>query len=87
MVIEGEHILYEPGDCSIEVSRKSAGQLGTNAGDESHIEGGGPAGAVILLTMTAVDGVVYEIFNDDLALERTISLEDFERGLRKQQAT
>ena len=87
LVIEGEHILYEPGDCSIEVSRKSAGQLGTNAGDESHIEGGGPAGAVILLTMTAIDGVVYEIFNDDLALERTISLEDFERGLRKQQAT
>lgn len=87
LVIEGEHILFEPGDCTIEVSRKIAGQLGENDGDESHIEGGGPAGAVILLTMTAIDGVVYEIFNDALELERTISLDDFERGLRKQSAS
>jgi hypothetical protein len=27
---------------------------------------GGPSGAVILLTMTAVDGVVYELFDDSL---------------------
>ena len=87
LVIEGEHILFEPGDGTIELSRKVAGQLGENTGDESHIEGGGPAGAVILLTMTAIDGVVYEIFDDALELERTISLDDFERGLRKQQAS
>ena len=87
LVIEGEHILFEPDDESVATSRKIAGQLGTNDGDEQHIEGGGPNGAVILLTMTAVDGVVYEIFDDTLALDRTITLDDFERGLRKQQAS
>ena len=86
LVIEGEHILFEPDDAMAAVSRKIAGQLGTNDGDEQHIEGGGPNGAVILLTMTAVDGVVYEIFNDSLTLDRTITLDDFERGLRKQEA-
>lgn len=86
LVIEGEHILFEPHDESIATSRKVAGELGSNDGDEQHIEGGGPAGAVILLTMTAVDGVVYEIFDDSLTLDRTITLDDFERGLRKQQS-
>ena len=86
LVIEGEHILFEPEDPTAATSRKIAGQLGTNDGDEQHIEGGGPNGAVILLTMTAVDGVVYEIFDDSLTLDRTITLDDFERGLRKQQA-
>ena len=86
LVIEGEHILFEPEDPTAATSRKIAGQLGTNDGDEQHIEGGGPNGAVILLTMTAVDAVVYEIFDDSLTLDRTITLDDFERGLRKQQA-
>lgn len=87
LVIEGEHILFEPDDPSVATNRKIAGDLGTNDGDEQHIEGGGPNGAVILLTMTAVDGVVYEIFDDSLTVDRTITLDDFERGLRKQQAS
>ncbi|MEM7095841.1 MAG: hypothetical protein AAF567_22755 [Actinomycetota bacterium] len=86
LVLEGEHILYEPHDDSIETARKGPGDVGDNGGDEQHIEGGGPYGAVILLTMTAVDDVVYEIFDEALTLQRTITLEDFERGLRKQQA-
>ena len=53
-------------------------------GDETHIEGGGPEGAVILLSMTAVDGVVHEIRDDDLGIDRTISLDDVRRGLEKQ---
>lgn len=84
LVIEGEHLLFEPGDCDVVTSRRNAGELGTNDGDESHIEGGGPDGAVILLTMTAVDNIVYEILTDDLDVERVITLDDFERGLAKQ---
>lgn len=86
LIIEGEHRLYPPdGSQDITVSRV-AGQLGANDGDEMHIEGGGPAGAIILLTMTAVDGVVYEILDEDLAIDRLITLDDFERGLAKQNA-
>lgn len=87
LVIEGEHILFEPDDVSSETARKVAGQLGISDGD-AHIEGGASDGAIILLTMTAVDGVVYEIFDDRFEIvERTITLDDFERGLRKQAAS
>lgn len=87
LIIEGEHRLYDPAGSGQITARRIAGELGANDGDESHIEGGGEAGAIILLTMTAVDGVVYEIFDADLALERVITLDDFERGLRKQEAS
>ncbi len=87
LVIEGEHILFEPDDVSTETARKLAGQLGVSDGD-AHIEGGADGGAIILLTMTAVDGVVYEIYDDTYeTVERTITLDDFERGLRKQTAS
>lgn len=84
LVIEGEHLLFEPDDDTQVTSSRTAGQLGVNTGDERHIEGGGNAGAVILLTMTAIDGVVYEILDDQLEVDRVITLDDFERGLRKQ---
>lgn len=86
LIIEGEHRLYEPDGSGTITARRIAGQLGANDGDETHIEGGGEAGAIILLTMTAVDGVVYEIFDEKLHLERVITLDDFERGLAKQAA-
>lgn len=86
LIIEGEHLLLKPDGSGDVTSRRIAGELGANDGDESHIEGAGADGAVILLTMTAVDGVIYEIFTPELSVERTITLDDFERGLRKQAA-
>ena len=85
LVIDGEHRMFSPdaADRVIE-DRRPAGTFSRNQGDESHIEGGGPEGAVILLSMTAVDGVVYEILNESLAVERVITLDDFRRGLEKQ---
>ncbi len=86
LVVEGEHIMYEADCADVEVDRRPAGTFSTNSGDEMHIEGGGPNGAVILLSMTAVEGVVYEIFNSSLEMERTITKDDFRRGLDKQRA-
>ena len=85
LVIDGEHRMYaaDASDDAI-LDRRPAGTFSRNDGDETHIEGGGPDGAVILLSMTAVDGVVYEILNEDLDLDRIISLDDFRRGLEKQ---
>ena len=85
LVIEGEHRIYsaEDGGRTLEHAR-AAGAFATNNGDETHIEGGGPEGAVILLSMSGVDSVVYEIFDDAMALQRTITLDDFKRGLAKQ---
>lgn len=87
LVIEGEHQMFAAdGSSGQPTDRRPAGTFSTNDGDESHIEGGGPEGAVILLSMTAVDDVVYEIMDPELRVERTISLADFERGLAKQAA-
>jgi len=87
LVIEGEHQIFAP-DSRTEVLEhaRPAGSFARNNGDETHIEGGGPDGTVLLLSMTAKDGVVYKIFNADLTLDRTITLADFKRGLAKQQA-
>ena len=87
LVIEGEHRIFAP-DSAKEVLEhaRPAGSFARNSGDETHIEGGGPDGAVILLSMTAKDGTVYKIFNEDLTLDRIITLADFKRGLAKQQA-
>lgn len=87
LVVEGEHQMFEAdGSSDGPTDRRPAGTFSTNDGDESHIEGGGPDGAVILLSMTAIDDVVYEIMDEDLELERVITLADFERGLAKQRA-
>ena len=85
LVIDGEHRMYDA-DASrgASLDRRPAGTFSRNDGDETHIEGSGPDGAVILLSMTAVDGVVYEILNDHLGVDRIISLDDFRRGLEKQ---
>ena len=85
LVIEGEHRIY-PAAASgaAPEDRRPAGTFSRNDGDEAHVEGGGPDGAVILLSMRAVDGVVYEILNEDLGVDRIISLDDFRRGIEKQ---
>lgn len=87
LVIEGEHRLFEPVmDHGGPHTARVSGGFGRNNGDETHIEGGGEHGATILLQMTAVDGVVYEILDADGNIDRIITLDDFRRGLAKQQA-
>lgn len=87
LVISGEHRIFAPHSTTeILEDIRPAGSFARNNGDETHIEGGGPNGAVILLSMTAKDGVVYNVFKPDLELDRIITLADFKRGLAKQQA-
>jgi ChrR Cupin-like domain len=87
LVLEGEHRVYRPSigggvSCSI----RKAGTFSSNEGDETHFEGGGPQGAIILLSMSAVDGNVYDIL-DELggAVTREIRLADFRRGYERQE--
>ncbi len=86
LVLEGAHSLYEPvkNHGPAHTTRTASG-FGSNRGDETHIEGGGAEGATILLMMTAVDGVVYEILNEDGSIDRTITMDDFQCGLERQQ--
>ncbi|MCH9674666.1 MAG: cupin domain-containing protein [Gammaproteobacteria bacterium] len=85
LVLEGEHHIFAPGEPT---SVRPAGTFSMNDGDETHVEGGGPEGAIILLMMTAVDGTVYDILNEAQSeVVRKISLDDFQRGYEKQQAS
>ncbi|MEM7253360.1 MAG: cupin domain-containing protein [Pseudomonadota bacterium] len=82
LVLDGEHQIFEHDGTT---SHRPAGTFSQNQGDEAHLEGGGPDGAIILLTMTAVDGVVYDILSEDeTEVVRQISLHDFQRGLARQ---
>ena len=83
-VIEGDHLLVDSADPSKLISNRSAGTFSTNNGDEIHIEGGGHNGTFILLSMTAVNEEIYEVFGSDMMLKRLINTADFERGLKKQ---
>lgn len=86
LVLQGEHSLYDPvPDHGPANTTRQASGFGANRGDETHIEGGGPDGAIILLMMTARDGVIYEILNADGSIHRKITMDDFQRGYEKQQ--
>ncbi|WP_416899189.1 MAG: cupin domain-containing protein [Minwuia sp.] len=85
LVIEGVHSLYDPTpDHGPAKVVRHAGGFGSNRGNESHVEGGGPDGAVILLMMSAIDGKVFELLDPDGSAYRTLTMDDFQRGLDRQ---
>ena len=87
LVIDGEHHVWHLNGPEPEVPKiKRPGTFSTNDGGEMHQEAGGPLGGVILLMMKQVEGRVYDLLDDEGNLERTNTLEDFARGLAKQQA-
>ncbi len=88
LVLEGEHRIYKPGPDGAPGAPdiRPAGTFSESRGDETHVEGGGPDGAVILLSMQAVEGDVYDILREDLTLDRKITLDNFARGLERQRA-
>lgn len=86
LVIDGEHRLYETSGRGAPTTVRPAGTFSTNNGGEAHIEGAGPNGAVILLSMQAVDGCVYDLLDEGFSVYRQITLADFRRGLEKQKA-
>ncbi len=63
---------------------RQPGTYVSNEGDNFHSEEGGPEGAIIHLAMTAVDGVIWETFDDEGNLVSTSTLADFERALSRQ---
>ena len=87
LVIDGEHHVWHLNGPSPDAPKiKKPGTYSANDGGEVHQEAGGPAGAVILLMMKQADGRVYDLLDDAGNVARTITLDDFQRGLDKQQA-
>lgn len=88
LVVEGEHRTWEQRDGEWVLDQvRPAGFFGGNEGDHLHSEQGGEHGAIVLLSMHAVDDVIWETFDDDGNLVETTLLSDFDRVLAKQNET
>jgi hypothetical protein len=85
LVIEGEHRTYQKvgGDWTIDEIRPP-GTFVAHDGDSAHVEEGGPDGATILLSMTAVNGVIWTLLDDNDAIADETTVNDFVRALQKQ---
>lgn len=89
LVVEGEQRTWhrlDDGHWELDTVR-AAGTFAANEGDHFHSEEGGSEGAIVLLSMQAVDGVIWETFDaDGDELQAVTTLADFERALARQQA-
>jgi hypothetical protein len=85
LVIEGEHRTYQnvDGEWTIHEIRPP-GTFAAHDGDSAHVEEGGPNGATILLSMTAVNGVIWTLLDDDGNVTEKTTVIDFARALQKQ---
>lgn len=87
LVVEGEHRTWEQHDGEWNLADvRPAGTFASNEGDHLHSEEGGREGAIVMLSMGAVDGVIWETFDDVGDLTDTTTLADFERALARQPA-
>ena len=78
LVIQGEHILYEP-DGSIKETRPCGRYTVSAANEDPHREGGGKEQDVIILfSIRGTDGVMYEILDEENNIVATLGMEDFE---------
>lgn len=64
--------------------RPFRGTFVAHDGDSTHIEEGGPDGAVVLLSMQAVDGVIWEVLDDAGAVVEATTVDDFVRAFERQ---
>ena len=78
LVIQGEHILYEP-DGRVKEIRPTGRYTVSPASDEPHREGGGPdQDVVILFSMRGTDGALYEFLDDDFNVLGQLGMADVE---------
>lgn len=85
LVVEGVQRTWElaGGEWHIDAERRP-GTFASNEGDHLHSEEGGPEGAIVLLSMTAVDGVIWETVDEAGQVEAVTTIDDFSRALARQ---
>jgi len=87
LVVEGEHRTYRQIADGWELDEvRPPGFFAASEGDSRHLEEGGADGAIVLLSMTAVDGLIWEIHDDEGQVLSRTTLEDFARAFARQQA-
>lgn len=85
LVVEGIQRTYELSDGEWHLdAERGPGTYAANEGDHLHSEEGGPEGAIVHLSMEAVDGVIWETLDDAGNVIETTTLDDFSRALARQ---
>jgi len=81
LVLEGEQHLREQDGDGVEhtISRKKGDYALTKADASPHLEHGGKSGGVVLLSMLALDGILFEYFGEAPDDKWTVSVEEFVR--------
>jgi hypothetical protein len=83
LVIQGEHLLYEPNGKLKEV--RTVGSYTSTPPGEPHREGAGDGGGVVFYSVRGKDGVLFEVL-DDLKVVGTLSLDDFVAAFNEQKS-
>ena len=79
LVLEGEQFLTEmlPDGTTKKIHRKKGDYALAAADALPHDEHGGPEGGTIMLSMTAVDGLLFEYFDENMANGWALSIEEY----------
>ena len=79
LVLEGEqHVKEMQPDGSFKaVSRKKGDYALADADALPHVEGGGADGGTVILSMTALNGILFEYFDETMENRWTLSIEQF----------
>lgn len=85
LVLEGEHILYEP-DGTVKEVRPAGRYTVSQADHEPHQEGGRDQDVIILFSIRGTDGDMYEILDDEMNQVAVLGMDDFEGLLAAQAA-
>jgi quercetin dioxygenase-like cupin family protein len=85
LVIQGELRIYRANGELKEI-RPVGSYVSTPAGGEPHREGGGDEEAIVFFSNRNIDGVVYELLDDDLNPVATLGIAEFKALLDGQKA-
>ena len=83
LVIEGEHILYEPGTQEVREVRPTGLHTSSPAGDFHH-EGGGNEGAIVHYSVRAETDALFDILDGDMNVIVTLRTSDVKALLAAQ---
>lgn len=80
LVLEGEHHVVEQTATETVHKTRTAGHYARNPGGEVHMEYAGPQGAVVLFSMQAGDGRLFEILDKDENVLALVTVDDLASG-------
>ncbi len=80
LVLEGEHHLLETTATETIHKTRQAGHFARSNGGDLHMENGGAQGTVVLFSMQADDGRLFDVLDKDMNLLTTTTVEDLMLG-------